>query len=130
MWHGSCDSTPRRREILQKLTRRKTAMKKIFATLMMIAMIAISVPVLSGTASAQTRYRTSRTYATTYNRPSFYRRHRNVVNIGIATGAGALIGALIGGGRGAGIGALAGAGGGALYTYKIRPKQPRYYYYR
>jgi membrane associated rhomboid family serine protease len=50
--------------------------------------------------------------------------------MGIATGAGALIGGLIGGGRGAGIGALAGAGGGALYTYKIKPKQRRYYNYR
>lgn len=103
-------------------------MKKIFATLMMIAMIAISVPVLSGTAGAQTRYRSYSTYSTPYRGPSFYRRHRNAVNVGIATGAGALIGALIGGGRGAGIGALVGAGSGALYTYKIRPK--RYNYYR
>ena len=46
----------------------------------------------------------------------------------VGTGAGALLGGLIGGRRGAGIGALAGAGGSALYTYKIRPKQPRYYY--
>jgi outer membrane lipoprotein SlyB len=100
-------------------------MKKIFATLMMIAMIAISVPVLSSTASAQTRYGT---YSTSvYRGPSFYQRHRNVANIGIATGAGALIGALIGGGRGAGVGALLGAGGGALYTYKIRPKRYNYY---
>src|SRR5437773_11286814 len=103
-------------------------MKKIFATLMMIAMIAISVPVLSSTASAQTRYRTYSTYSSVYRGPNFYQRHRNVANIGIATGAGALIGALIGGGRGAGVGALLGAGGGALYTYKIRPK--RYNYYR
>ena len=106
-------------------------MKKIFATLMMIAMIAISVPMLSSTASAQTRrYRSTQAYSTTYKRPSFYRRHRNLINIGIGTGAGALIGGLIGGGRGAGWGALAGAGGGALYTYKIKPKRPRYVYYR
>mgnify|MGYP001321869813 FL=1 len=60
-------------------------------------------------------------------RPSFYRRHRNLVNIGIGTGAGALLGGLIGGRRGIGWGALAGGGSSALYTYKIRPKQRRYY---
>lgn len=59
-------------------------------------------------------------------RPSFYRRHRNLINVGIGTGGGALLGALIGGRRGAGWGALAGAGASALYTYKIRPKQRRY----
>ncbi len=67
---------------------------------------------------------------TTYyggQRPSFYRRHRNLINIGIGTGAGALIGGLLGGRRGAGYGLLAGAGTSALYTYKIRPKQRRYY---
>lgn len=61
------------------------------------------------------------------SRPSFYRRHRNLVNIGIGTGAGALLGGLIGGRRGIGWGSLAGAGASALYTYKIRPKQRRYY---
>ncbi|NOT49423.1 MAG: hypothetical protein HOP17_16990 [Acidobacteria bacterium] len=65
------------------------------------------------------------------NRSSFYRRHRNVINVGLGTGGGALIGGLLGGRRGAVIGALAGAGGSALYTYKLRPKQRRYYnYYR
>ncbi len=59
-------------------------------------------------------------------RPSFYRRHRNLINIGIGTGGGALLGALLGGRRGAGWGALAGGGASALYTYKIRPKQRRY----
>jgi len=59
-------------------------------------------------------------------RPSFYRRHRNVINMAIGTGAGAILGGLLGGRRGAGIGALVGAGGSALYTYKIRPKR-RYY---
>ena len=60
-------------------------------------------------------------------RPSFYRRHRNVINMAIGTGAGALLGGLIGGGRGAGIGALVGLGGSALYTYKLNPKKRRYY---
>lgn len=59
--------------------------------------------------------------------PSVYRRHRNLINIGIGTGAGALVGGLAGGRRGAAWGALAGAGAGAVYTYKINPKQRRYY---
>jgi hypothetical protein len=46
--------------------------------------------------------------------------------MGVATGAGALLGGIIGGKKGAGIGALLGAGGGALYTYKIRPKRRHY----
>lgn len=62
-------------------------------------------------------------------RPSFYRRHRNVINMAIGTGGGAILGGLLGGRRGAGIGALVGAGGSALYTYKLRPKQRRYYRY-
>ncbi len=53
---------------------------------------------------------------------SFYRRHRNLVNIGIATGAGAAIGAIFDGKRGALIGAGVGAGAGAIYTYGINPK--------
>lgn len=70
-------------------------------------------------------------YYSTYSqrRPSFYRRHRNVINMAIGTGGGAILGGLIGGRRGAVIGALAGAGGSALYTYKLRPKQRRYYRY-
>lgn len=60
-------------------------------------------------------------------RPSVYRRHRNLINIGIGAGSGAVIGGLAGGRRGAGWGALAGAGAAAVYTYKINPKQRRYY---
>jgi len=47
--------------------------------------------------------------------------------MGIGAGGGMLLGGLLGGRRGAGWGALAGLGGSALYTYKIRPKQRRYY---
>lgn len=102
----------------------------------MMTIMAVMIPLASAsTASAQTRryYSNGRTY-TTYTtttvarRPSFYRRHRNVMNMAIGTGAGLLLGGLIGGRRGAGIGALAGLGGSALYTYKIRPKTTRYYY--
>lgn len=74
------------------------------------------------------RYSTPRYAAAGYaaNRPSYYRRHRNGINMAIGTGGGALLGGLIGGRRGAGVGALAGAGGSALYTYKLNPKRRRY----
>ena len=80
----------------------------------------------------QTRYRTNRSYSNyrtagySYQRPSFYRRHRNLINLGIATGGGTLIGAIAGGRRGAGIGALSGLGAGALYTYVLNKKRRRY----
>lgn len=73
--------------------------------------------------TVQPRYRTA---GYTYRRPSFYRRHRNLINLGIATGGGAIIGALAGGKKGAGVGALIGAGGGALYTYVLKKKKRRY----
>jgi hypothetical protein len=102
-------------------------MKKLVSTVIMATMFAIMVPVLSGTAAAQTRYYGNRSRTTyVYKKPSFYRRHRNLSNILIATGAGAVIGGLIGGRRGVGLGMLAGAGSGALYTYKLNPKK-RYY---
>jgi hypothetical protein len=68
------------------------------------------------------------TYQPAYysRRPSFYRRHRNVINMAIGTGGGAILGGLLGGRRGAAIGALVGAGGSALYTYKLNPKRRRY----
>lgn len=77
-------------------------------------------------------YYSQPTYYRSYrsNRPSYYRRHRNAVNIGIGTGAGAIIGALAGGRRGAVLGALIGAGGGAAYTYGLNPKRRYYRRYR
>jgi predicted MFS family arabinose efflux permease len=91
--------------------------KKFLATLMMMVMMAVVIPFASATtANAQTRYR----------KPGIYQRHRNVINMGIGTAAGALLGGLIKGKKGAGWGALAGAGASAIYTYKIKPKQPRY----
>ena len=93
-------------------------MKKILATFVMMAMMAIMIPLTVTTADAQRRY---------YKKPSVYQKHRNLINIGIGTGAGALLGALVGGKKGAGIGALVGAGGSALYTYKLNPKTKRYY---
>ncbi|CAN5381417.1 hypothetical protein BH20ACI1_BH20ACI1_00650 [soil metagenome] len=109
-------------------------MKKFIAIFAMMAMMAIMLPL---TADAQTRKNkryyssrtnTTRTYRTqTYRRPSFYQRHRNVINIAAGTGAGALIGGIIGGKKGALIGAGVGAGSSAIYSYKIKPKKRTYY---
>ena len=92
-------------------------MKKFLATFVMMAMMAIAIPFAAATS----------VNAQTYKKPSIYKRHRNLINIGIGTAAGAIIGGLIGGKKGALIGAGAGAGGSALYTYKINPKTRRYY---
>ncbi|MEP7149109.1 MAG: hypothetical protein ABI857_09525 [Acidobacteriota bacterium] len=104
-------------------------MKKIITTFMMMALMALAIPMFATSTGAQTRYRTARrtSATTTYQKPSFYSRHRNVINIAIGTGAGALLGGLIGGKKGALIGTAAGAGGAALYTYKLNPKTRRYY---
>jgi uncharacterized protein YcfJ len=103
-------------------------MKKYISTFLMLVMLAVSVPVLATTASAQSsRYsRYERRYVPV-KKPSFYRRHRNLINVGIGTGAGALLGGLVGGKKGALIGLAAGAAGSALYTYKLNPKERRYY---
>ena len=122
-------------------------MKKFIASLIMMSMMAIALPVAADAQRCYTRkrsnvsrnyrtrsyrtrnYYTNRSYQTagyTYKRPSFYRRHRNIINMGIATGGGALLGGLIGGRRGAGLGALIGLGSGALYTYKLNKKRRRY----
>ncbi|MBA2621288.1 MAG: hypothetical protein H0U87_08815 [Acidobacteria bacterium] len=114
-------------------------MKKIIASLLVLFVFLISVPLsveacpahrrtvrrstVSRSYYAAPRYRTAGYVA---KRPSFYRRHRNVINVGIATGAGALIGGIAKGRRGAGVGALSGAGAGALYTYVLNKKKRRY----
>lgn len=72
---------------------------------------------------AAPRYRTA---GYSYQRPSFYRRHRNLINLGVATGGGALLGGILKGRKGAGYGALIGAGSGALYTYVLNKKKRRY----
>ena len=59
-------------------------------------------------------------------KPSYYRRHRNRINVAAGTAGGAVIGGLLGGGKGALIGAGVGAGSSALYTYKFNKKKRRY----
>jgi hypothetical protein len=119
-----------------------STMKKFIVTSLMFLVFAVGLPLSIEAHNGCPRHRryrranVSRTYRTapTYytqgyaaRRPSFYRRHRNVINMAIGTGAGALLGGLFGGRRGVGIGALAGLGGSALYTYKLNPKRRRYY---
>lgn len=115
-------------------------MKKILATLLVLFVFMVSVPLAAEACPAHYR-RAHRSYASrgyrsapasyrtagyAYKRPSFYRRHRNLINVGVATGAGAVIGGIAKGKRGAGVGALAGAGAGALYTYVLNKKKRRF----
>lgn len=79
---------------------------------------------------SQPRYRVAGDNYRRQPQRSFYRRHRNVSNIAIGAGAGAILGAIAGGKRGALVGAGVGAGAGAAYTYVIRPKKKRYRVYR
>ena len=93
--------------------------------------MAIMLPLAANAQTRNERYYRNRTNTTrVYHRPSFYRRHKNLIDIGIGTGGGALLGGLLRGRRGAGYGALIGAGSGALYTYVLKPKRQRGYRYR
>jgi osmotically inducible lipoprotein OsmB len=94
-------------------------MKKYITTFVMMIMLAISVPMLSGTVMAQ-RYG--------YSQTNVYTRHRKAANIGGGALAGAILGALLGGKKGALIGAAVGAAGGAVVTHKQGPRN--YYRYR
>ena len=108
-------------------------MKKYLAALIMMFIFAGGLTILMPvTAEAQKRYaqryvdRNGRVRYRRVAKPSFYRRHRNRVNMAAGTGAGAVIGGLIGGKKGAVIGGATGLGGSALYTYKIKPKKKKY----
>jgi hypothetical protein len=71
-------------------------------------------------------YRNGRVVWVRTRKPSYYRRHRNRINMAIGTGGGALIGGLAGGRKGALIGAGVGLGSSALYTYKLNKKKRKY----
>ena len=109
-------------------------MKKYIVTFFMMALMVGLMPLmLPVTAEAQRKIyarrvvdRNGRVRYVRTKKPSFYRRHRNRVNMAAGTVGGAILGGLIGGRRGALIGGAAGAGGSALYTYKIRPKKRKY----
>ncbi|QYO64641.1 YMGG-like glycine zipper-containing protein [Leptolyngbya sp. 7M] len=107
--------------------------KRYFSAFLMVAMMAVMVPLFATTAEAQRDcYRDRNGRLICKDDGNVYDRHRNLINIGIGAGAGAIIGAIAGGGKGAAIGAAAGAGGGALYTYVFNPKTKKYErrYYR
>ncbi len=120
-------------------------MKKILVSLLILFVFAITVPLSVEAHNGCPRYRrarrstVSRNYSTryarpvyyetrgySYQRPSFYQRHKHIVDVGIGTGAGALIGGLLRGRRGAGWGALIGGGSGGLYTTVLKPKRRNY----
>ena len=114
-------------------------MKKGLITL--VCLIALSVTAIP--AGAQTRQRRydqrydQRVYSGQrydnrgwYDNRSVWDRHRDKITTAGGAGAGALLGAIIGGKKGAVIGALAGGGGAALYTYKLRDRNRDYRYRR
>lgn len=107
-------------------------LKKLLFALLTFSIFAGTIFVAAPiTAEAQSYYvkrvvRNGRVRYVRVKKPSFYRRHRNAINIGAGTAGGAIIGGLLGGRRGALIGAGVGAGGSALYTYKWNKKKRKY----
>lgn len=103
-------------------------MKKLLASFVILAFLVLMLPAAGDAQTRRAYYYKDRNGVVhkTYKKPSFYRRHRNAVNIGAGTAGGALIGGIAGGRKGMAIGALAGAGGSALYTYKLKKKKRRY----
>lgn len=99
-------------------------MKKLIATFLTIAMMAIVVPMATNAQTRNSKRYKRDTNSRNYegNNKNIYQRHRNAFNIGIGGAAGAIIGGIIGGKKGALIGAGVGAGSGAAYTYGINPK--------
>ena len=111
-------------------------MKRLIATVLTLIVLTIAaVP-----AGAQTRERRSyrraqqaaqtRAYDDGYDNGqyqheddrSIWEKHRDKITTAAGAGAGALLGAVVGGKKGAIIGAAAGGGGAAIYTYGIRDK--------
>ncbi len=118
-------------------------MKKFLVSSIMFLVFAVGLPLSAEAHNGCPRRKARRAYSSrsyrparnyyansgyvAERRPNFYSRHRNLINVGIGSGAGALIGGLLGGRRGIAYGLLGGAGAGALYTYKLNPKKRRYY---
>ena len=106
---------------------KKFVVSFIMSTLL-AAMLIFAVPASTDAQSYYRKkvYRNGRVTWVRVRKPSYYRRHRNRINMAIGTGGGALIGGLLGGKKGALIGAGSGLAGSALYTYKLNPKRRKY----
>ncbi len=106
--------------------------KYILGLIFAVLMIGSITLATTNSVAAQTRYvarvvdRNGRVRWVPVRSPSYYRRHRNAINLAVGTGAGAVIGGLVGGKKGALIGAGTGLGTSALYSYVIR-KNKRVY---
>ena len=122
-------------------------MKKLFALVISVAILAaVAAPTLAQQRNCR---RDSRTYSSGsydsrgyydnsgyydnrsyydygYDNRSFWQKHRDKLTVAIGAGAGAALGAMLGGKRSAGIGAAAGAGASALYAYRIRSRRYGY----
>ena len=107
-------------------------MRKLIIALMMFTLVTgLLVFAAPAEVQAQDYYvkrvvRNGRVKYVRVRKPSYYRRHRNRINMAVGTGAGAVLGGLFGGRKGALIGAGTGLGGSALYTYKWNKKKRRY----
>jgi hypothetical protein len=107
-------------------------MKRIFAVLVMVTLLAVVVP---GEAQAQRcgnlRHRHGNTWHTHYScvgdghkhGRSFWQKHRDKLTAAGGALGGAAIGGIAGGKKGAAIGAIVGGGGAAVYTYGIRKRR-------
>ena len=119
-------------------------MKKLFAIILTLVLLSVAaMPSFAqgrssrrignrsqtyyGSAARSGRVYDSRSYYDYRNQNrSFWDKHRDKLTVAGGAAGGALLGAIIGGRKGAAIGALAGGGSGALYTYKVRNRFPRY----
>jgi outer membrane lipoprotein SlyB len=112
-------------------------MKRTLGLMMCLVLLAgASLPVAAQTSRrgyTSRSARTARAYnyeGRRYDDRSVWQKHRDKLTVAGGAGAGAVLGALVGGKKGAIIGALAGAGGSALYTYKLRDRNDGRRYYR
>lgn len=106
-------------------------MKRFFAVLVMMAMMAVIVPMAAQAQCGKLRHRHSNRVHThrscvgdnhKHGR-SFWQKHRDKLTTAGGALGGAAIGGIAGGGKGAAIGALIGGGGAAVYTYGIRKRR-------
>lgn len=104
--------------------------KTILLTVIMTFFGAFLIFGIPSTANGQTYLRkvvrNGRVSYVRVRKPSYYRRHRNRINVAAGTAGGAVLGGLIGGRKGALVGAGVGAGSSAMYTYVWNKKKRKY----